>query len=93
MNPKQPRKSGLWFATTLATVLCLSLSMTACRSTSTLQTPVSPPASSMVKCPPMVGPEDDSQDAQSDALAGLVDLYVACALRHNTLVDWNNHGK
>lgn len=93
MNPKQPLKSGLWFAPTLALVVCLLLSMTACRSISTLQIPVSPPASSMVKCTQMPKLGDPSQDAQSVGLAELIDLYTACALRHNTLVDWNNtHG-
>ncbi len=76
----------------LLAALPLALSLTACSTTPPVSTPQSPPAEAAVRCPPLaqvVGLTAVRTDDDAYArLAALMEAYGACAIRHDTLINY-----
>lgn len=93
MHPKRPRVSKLSFGTTLILALSLCLSLPGCATRSVKPTLESRPAAAMQYCPELPVLPLVKGDDGSTYLGVMVDYYRDCAIRHNTLVNWENeHG-
>lgn len=79
---------------TLLCVLCLTLLTASCGKVVVRPTPVSVAPSALIKCQEMPDADSNSMDDYLVLEGIIIDLYEACALRHNEAVDAiNDHNK